>query len=342
MHKPDRIGVVLEAFLDQPLDEVLTWLSTEVPDVTAVEVGAGGYAPHPHCEPDELLAQRAGPDAVAGPPASPRHRTRCAQRVGQPAASRCRDRGGSRHRPAARHPARGRPGHGHDRRDGRCAGSPRGRPGTRSSAPAAGSRTSKGCTSSSGLTGSLRTGQSSPSSRPRVNPELRLCIELHPGTAVYNVETFEKFAALGPNLYANLDPSHFFWMGMDAIKVVERILPRIGHVHAKDTTFNPERLALERAARPPLAGEPRRDALELLRSRTRPRRAVLARADWCVGGLTRHDDLDRTRRPVRRTRDRCAGGCSAHPPRTRCNSNGHDPRTRGNLRLTTKQGERNP
>jgi sugar phosphate isomerase/epimerase len=33
-------------------------------------------------------------------------------------------------------------------------------------------------------------------------------------------------------------------MGMDANKVVERILPRIGHVHAKDTSFNEEALAL--------------------------------------------------------------------------------------------------
>ena len=49
------VSVVLEAFLDHSLDEALTWLSTEVPEVTAVEVGAGGYAPHPHLDPDALL-----------------------------------------------------------------------------------------------------------------------------------------------------------------------------------------------------------------------------------------------------------------------------------------------
>ena len=47
---------MLEAFLDLSLDEILTWLSTEVPEVTAVEVGAGGYAPHPHLDPDAVLA----------------------------------------------------------------------------------------------------------------------------------------------------------------------------------------------------------------------------------------------------------------------------------------------
>jgi sugar phosphate isomerase/epimerase len=76
------------------------------------------------------------------------------------------------------------------------------------------------------------------------NPDVKICIELHPGTTVYNVETFEKFITLGENLYANLDPSHFFWMQMDADRVVERIMPRIGHVHAKDVTFNTDALGL--------------------------------------------------------------------------------------------------
>ena len=55
MQKCD-VSVVLEAFLDLSLDETLNWLSTEVPEVTAVEVGAGGYAPHRHLDPDAVLA----------------------------------------------------------------------------------------------------------------------------------------------------------------------------------------------------------------------------------------------------------------------------------------------
>ncbi len=53
-----RIGVVLEAFLDRPLADVLSWLQRDVPDVTDIEVGAGGYAPHPHCDVAELLASQ--------------------------------------------------------------------------------------------------------------------------------------------------------------------------------------------------------------------------------------------------------------------------------------------
>src|ERR1700751_2983539 len=51
-----RIGVVLEAFLDRPLDETLAWLRRAAPGITHIEVGAGGYAPHPHCDVATLLA----------------------------------------------------------------------------------------------------------------------------------------------------------------------------------------------------------------------------------------------------------------------------------------------
>jgi sugar phosphate isomerase/epimerase len=76
------------------------------------------------------------------------------------------------------------------------------------------------------------------------HPDLLICIELHPGTSVYNVDTFMQLAALGNNLAANLDPSHFFWQQMDTFAVLARLRGRIGHVHAKDVVFNPEALAV--------------------------------------------------------------------------------------------------
>ena len=76
------------------------------------------------------------------------------------------------------------------------------------------------------------------------NPGLRVCLELHPGTCVFNVETFRRVAALGPAIAGNLDPSHFFWMGMDGHKVAAALGDRIGHVHGKDTAFHTESLAL--------------------------------------------------------------------------------------------------
>jgi len=76
------------------------------------------------------------------------------------------------------------------------------------------------------------------------NPGLLVCLELHPGTVAFNVETFERIAALGPSIAANLDPSHFFWMGMDGHKVATRLASLVGHAHGKDVVFHPENLAL--------------------------------------------------------------------------------------------------
>jgi len=71
-----------------------------------------------------------------------------------------------------------------------------------------------------------------------------ICLELHPGTVAYNVQTFEKLAALSPAIAANIDPSHFFWMHMDANLVVQRLGDRIGYSHGKDVVFRAEKLAL--------------------------------------------------------------------------------------------------
>ena len=77
------------------------------------------------------------------------------------------------------------------------------------------------------------------------HPGLLICLELHPGTVVYNAETFSALASLSPNLAANIDPSHFFWEHMDAFAVVDALVGPIGHAHAKDLVFNADVLATE-------------------------------------------------------------------------------------------------
>ncbi len=76
------------------------------------------------------------------------------------------------------------------------------------------------------------------------HPGLLVCFELHPGTYVYNFDTFKRLRQLGTNLAVNLDPSHFFWQSMDPLAMVEALDDDIGHVHGKDTTLHPQRLAL--------------------------------------------------------------------------------------------------
>lgn len=66
----------------------------------------------------------------------------------------------------------------------------------------------------------------------------RIGFEMHPGFVVYNPETLLRLrAAVGPEIGANLDPSHLFWQGMDAVEVI-KVLGKEGaifHAHAKDT-----------------------------------------------------------------------------------------------------------
>lgn len=75
------------------------------------------------------------------------------------------------------------------------------------------------------------------------HPDLLICVELHPGTSAYNVETFSRLAAIGENLAANIDPSHFFWQQIETEAVIAALGERVGHVHAKDVVFNQRVLA---------------------------------------------------------------------------------------------------
>jgi len=76
----------------------------------------------------------------------------------------------------------------------------------------------------------------------------KLCFELHPGMCVYNVSSFRRLrAALGPIATVNLDPSHFFFQGMDPLAVIRELGEEIGYVHAKDARVDPYNLAVQGA-----------------------------------------------------------------------------------------------
>ena len=67
---------------------------------------------------------------------------------------------------------------------------------------------------------------------------VKVAFEAHPGFSVYNTETILRMReACGEQLGANLDPSHFFWQGIDPVESA-RVLGDAGcifHVHGKDT-----------------------------------------------------------------------------------------------------------
>ncbi|HEU4674310.1 MAG TPA: sugar phosphate isomerase/epimerase [Candidatus Limnocylindrales bacterium] len=73
----------------------------------------------------------------------------------------------------------------------------------------------------------------------------RVCFELHPQNVVYNVPTFRRLHdAVGEPLAVNLDPSHFFWQGIDPIASIRALGSAVGHAHLKDTEIDPAETAL--------------------------------------------------------------------------------------------------
>jgi sugar phosphate isomerase/epimerase len=67
----------------------------------------------------------------------------------------------------------------------------------------------------------------------------RLAIEMHPGFLVYNPATaLQLREAVGDTIGVNFDPSHLFWLGIDAPSAIRSLGACIYHVHAKDTAIN--------------------------------------------------------------------------------------------------------
>jgi sugar phosphate isomerase/epimerase len=238
-----RIGVVLEAFLDRSLDDALSWLSSDAPEVTDIEVGVGGYAPHPHCDVDALLTS--SPDRSAWLDQIARHGLRVGALNAWGNPLHPDDVLARQHDADLRNAIRLATLLGVDRVVA-MAGCPAAAPGDQVPHFGAGGWLP--------YLENVYERQWEQRIAPywadlaafavAENPGLLVCLELHPGTSAFNVETFERVAALGPSIAANLDPSHFFWMGMDGHKVAARLGDRVGHSHGKDTVFDTESLAL--------------------------------------------------------------------------------------------------
>ncbi len=79
------------------------------------------------------------------------------------------------------------------------------------------------------------------------NHGVKIAIEMHPGFVVYNTESLLRLRSeAGSNLGCNFDPSHLFWQQADPAIVIGALSESeaLYHVHAKDTGFNEEVLAV--------------------------------------------------------------------------------------------------
>lgn len=234
-----RVGVFLDGLAERSLADALDWLAGAAPEVRDVELGVGGYSPAPHLDLERLLADPAARDELLGA-LEGRGLALCALNASgnplhpDPAVAAAHDR-------ALR--------------------------GAVELAPLLGVEV---VVAMSGCPGAGPDDRTAPHFvaggwlpdlegildwqwRERVRPywealaaeaaaaapDLRICFELHPGTCVYNVTTFERIAGAGANLAVNLDPSHFFWQGIDPLAVVDRLGGAIGFAHGKDTVQLP-------------------------------------------------------------------------------------------------------
>jgi sugar phosphate isomerase/epimerase len=237
-----RLGVVLEGLLDRTLDDALELLATTSPEITDVEVGVGGFAPAPHCDVRTLLRDDTARTAWARRIDNAGFRVSALNVSGNPLDPDTET--ARRHDDDLRNATRLAALLGVDRIVA-MAGCPPGAPGDRTPHFDAGGWLP--------YLADVYERQWDEALVPywtqlasfaqREHPALQICIELHPGTCVYNVETFDRFAAIAPNLSANVDPSHLFWQQMDPIAVAAS-LSRVGHAHAKDVVFNERPLAL--------------------------------------------------------------------------------------------------
>ena len=76
---------------------------------------------------------------------------------------------------------------------------------------------------------------------------IRIALELHPGFVVYNPETMLRLReGTGPEIGANLDPSHLFWQGIDPVQAIKELgrADALFHVHAKDTYLDGRNIAV--------------------------------------------------------------------------------------------------
>jgi sugar phosphate isomerase/epimerase len=239
-----RLAVFTDALAHRPLGDALDWIRAEVPDVEAVEIGTGAFSPAPHCDLTSVLGdERARRDWLAGFEA--RDLAIAAYNVSgnplhpDPAWARRDDA-------ALRDTIRLAALTGVDRIVA-MSGCPAGAPGPAPTPHFAGGGwlpDFENVLDFQWQQSVLPYWRELSDFAAQEHPELQICFELHPGACVYNGPTYDWIREAGDNLRINLDPSHFFWQGIDALRFAAHYGDRVGFVHGKDTRLMDDNLAL--------------------------------------------------------------------------------------------------
>ena len=236
-----RLALVTEGMIERSLDQLMDWLDESAPAIRDLEVGTGGYSPLGHSPLDLSPAGRRAWHAritargfriaafnVSGNPLQPRA-----------AIARRHDRDLRQTIDLAMDL-------GVDRIVA-MSGSPAAGPGP---SPAPHFAASAWLPDYAGVAGWQWEHRVRPYWETinevvdRRGPGPTICLELHPGAHVFNVDTFLRLHDAAPRIGVNLDPSHLFWQRMDPLKVIERLGPLIGYAHAKDVRYASSELDL--------------------------------------------------------------------------------------------------
>lgn len=219
-----RVGVFTDGLAHLPLEGALDWLAGELPEVKDVEIGTGGYSPARHCDLGRLANDAAEAHAWRSAIEERGFRLAALNVNGNPLEE-------PDHESALRATIELAATLGLDT----VACMSGGRPELAGGAWFPGV---EAAVESYWRDRVLPYWSDVAELAAEARPSLRLCLELEPGSAAFNVSTAERLLEVAPNLAVNLDPSHFFWQGIEPLTATARLQGRIGFAHGKDTILS--------------------------------------------------------------------------------------------------------
>lgn len=226
-----RVGLFTDGLAHLSLDAALEWLEVELPDVKDLEIGTGGFSPTPHCHAEALVADASAGRAWLDRIEERGFRVAALNANGNPLEDRAHDRG--LRTTIALAALLGIE---------RVACMSGGKPELSGGAWFPGV---EDATEAYWRDRVLPYWEDVAELSEREAPGVRLCLELEPGSAAFNVSTVERILDIAPCFAVNLDPSHFFWQHIDPLAAIGHLGSRICFAHGKDTVLDPERGPLD-------------------------------------------------------------------------------------------------
>jgi sugar phosphate isomerase/epimerase len=236
-----RIGLYTDAFPHLTRRETLAWCAERGVHDVEMGVGTWGPSPRPHLDLDALLRERSARDELLGDLAEHGASLACVNAAGNVLHPDPAERSDAQARLRGAIELAGQLGVDTVVTMSGC-------PGGRTGGPLGVFAVWSTCADDEALWEHQFTSELVPFwldiARVATAASVRVCLELHPGVTVFNTAGYERLAAaVGPQIAVNLDPSHFWWQGIDPALVCADLAGSIGFAHGKDTLVHADRVA---------------------------------------------------------------------------------------------------